>query len=197
MNNKMNDLFSFQNDKKSVQTLIKENETLQSILNSLGEGVIVADSEGNFLYFNPIAEKILGLGSQDVELEEWSSVYGTYYPDKITIYPSEQLPLARAIKGETVLNELIFIKNPERPEGIFIEVSANPLRNSEGAIIGGMVIVRDVTKIKHAETAREQSEDRVKAQFRGIPIPTYVWKHQENDFLLIDTTLLNRHSSRK
>lgn len=186
MDKTINDLFSFQNDKKSVQTFIKENETLQSILTSLGEGVIVADSDGNFLYFNPTAEKILGLGSQNVDPEEWSAVYGTFYPDKVSKYPSEQLPLARAIKGESVSNELIFIKNPGRPEGVFIEVSANPLKNTEGAIIGGTVIVRDVTEIKQAETAQQQSEQRVKAQFKGIPIPTYVWKHQDNDFLLVD-----------
>lgn len=176
----------FQRSKKSVETLIKENEILESILNSLDEGVVVADNDGNFLTFNPIAEKILGIGSKNVAQTEWSSIYGTFYPDTVTIYPSEQLPLARAIKGENVTNELIFIKNPARPEGVFIEVTANPLRNKTGAIIGGTVIVRDVTKIKQAEIARQHSEERVKAQFSGFPIPTYVWKHSENDFILVD-----------
>ena len=182
----INHILNSQNGKKSVDTLIKENETLQSILNSLSEGVIVANKDGIFLYFNPVAESILGIGLQNINSEEWASVYGTYYPDKVTPYLSEQLPLARAIKGEQVTNELIFVKNPARPEGVFIEVSANPLIDKKGRCIGGTVIVRDVTEVKHAEMMQKQSEERVKAQFKGFPIPTYVWKHQDNDFILID-----------
>ena len=182
----INNLINSLNGKKSVQTLIKENETLQSILNSLGEGVIVADPDGNFVYFNPTAENILGIGSKDVDTTEWSSVYGTYYPDKVTPYPSEQLPLARAIRGEKVSNEPIFIRNPQRPEGVYIEVSASPLMDTKGAVNGGTVIVRDISKIKQAEKAQKHSEERVKSQFKGFPIPTYVWQHKENDFVLVD-----------
>lgn len=182
----INNLFNFQNVEKSVQTLIKENETLQSILNSLNEGVIVADKDGNFIYFNSVAENILGIGLQNVDQQEWATVYGTYYPDKFTPYPSDQLPLARAIKGEEVTHELIFIRNPRRPEGTFIEVSASPLRDANGALNGGTVIVRDISKIKEAEGAQKQSEERVKAQFKGFPIPTYVWQYKEEDFVLVD-----------
>ena len=161
-------------------------QTLQSILNCLGEGVIVADKDGNFLYFNPVAENILGIGKKDVAQAEWASVYGTFYPDKVTPFPSERLPLARAIKGEEVSNELIFIRNPERQDGIFIEVSAFPLRDTSDALSGGAVILRDVTSIKQAEAAQNHSEERVKAQFKGFPIPTYVWQHNGGDFILVD-----------
>lgn len=182
----ISEIFNSPNGKKPVRTLIKESETLQSILNSLGEGVIVADKDGSFLYFNPVAENILGIGKKNVDQEEWASIYGTYYLDQLTPYPSDQLPLARAIKGEQVSNEPIFIRNPQRPEGIFIEVSASPLRDPNGQLNGGTVIVRDVSKIKQAEKAQEHSEERVKAQFKGFPIPTYVWQHQDKDFVLVD-----------
>jgi len=182
----ISEIFNSPNGKKPVRAVIKESETLQSILNSLGEGVIVADKDGSFLYFNPIAENILGIGSKNVDQDEWASIYGTYYLDQVTPYPSDQLPLARAIKGEQVSNEPIFIRNPLRPEGVFIEVSASPLRDPNGQLNGGTVIVRDVSKIKHAEKAQEHSEERVKAQFKGFPIPTYVWQHKNDDFVLVD-----------
>ena len=107
-------------------------------------------------------------------------------PDKVTPYPSENLPLARAIKGEEVIDDLLFIRNPVKSDGIFINVSASPLKDIKGRIIGGTVIFHDITENKRTETILRQSEERVKAQFKGIPIPTYVWQHGNNDFTLID-----------
>ncbi len=80
----------------------------------------------------------------------------------------------------------IFIQNPERPEGVLIEVSGRPLKDEAGNIAGGTVIIRDMTKIKDSERRQKQSEDRVKAQFKGFPIPTYVWQYHHNDFILVD-----------
>ncbi len=171
---------------QSIDRLIRDNETLQSIMNSLVEGLIIADNSGRFVYFNSMAESILGIGLVDALAAEWSSIYGTYYADRITLYPSAQLPLVRALQGETITNELIFIQNPQRPEGIFIEVSANPMRDNSGTIIGATAILRDVTSIKRAVAQQQQSELRVIAQFKGFPIPTYVWQHQDDDFLLVD-----------
>jgi twitching motility protein PilJ len=61
--------------------------------------VVVANREGRFLLFNPAAEEILGIGLQDVALPEWSSSYGCFYPDGVTPFPPERLPLARALLG--------------------------------------------------------------------------------------------------
>ncbi len=44
----------------------QQNETLETVINSLADGVIITDKEGNFLFFNPVAEKILGIGSRDI-----------------------------------------------------------------------------------------------------------------------------------
>lgn len=172
--------------KETIENLHQDLELLQAILNGLNEGVIVANREGRFLYFNPAAQQILGIGMQKVASEQWSVVYGVYYPDRKTIYPADQLPLARAIKGETVSNQLLYIRNQERPGGVFIEVSASPMRDEGGSLGGGIVIIRDVTAIKQAESAQKKSEARMKAQFKEFPIPTYIWQHQENDFVLVE-----------
>jgi PAS domain S-box-containing protein len=128
---------------------------LQATLDSLAEGVIISDEHGRLLFFNRVAQKILGIGLKDVSPAEWTSVYGCYYPDRVTPYPAEQLPLAQAIRGNKVTGELIFIRNPGRPQGAYIDVSANPLGGPDSSVRGGTVIFRDVTQTK-------QNEERLK-----------------------------------
>ena len=142
-------------------TFIDGKETLQAVLNSLTEGVIVADKNGGFLFFNPAAEKILGLGIRDIAQVDWTSVYGYYQKDQITPYPPEQLPLARAIRGEEVVAEPIFIKNPERPDGVWISMSASPLRIEKDLNDSGISVFRDITE-------RRQTTERLKRFASGL-----------------------------
>jgi PAS domain S-box-containing protein len=129
-----------------VLSLQDKSGFLFNILHSLTEGVIVADLRGRFLFFNPEAEKILGLGARDVGLAEWAFIYGCYFPDQVTPYLTEQLPLARAIRGEEIRDETIFIKNTARPAGVWISVNGRPLRDEKGTIFGGLVVFRDTTE---------------------------------------------------
>ena len=119
-------------------------------------------------FSNVSAQEILGIGSVDIELEDWNSVYGCYYPDTTTPFPSDQLPLAKAIQNQHVLNEIIFIQNEKRPKGVYINVSASPLQDKGGNITGGTVIFRDVTderfnerELKKLSSAVMQTADSV------------------------------------
>ncbi len=41
-------------------------------------------------------------------------------------------------------------------------------------------------RIKERTKELRQSEEKMRAQFKGIPVPTYIWQNKEDDFLLID-----------
>ena len=93
---------------------------LRHIIDSLAEGVVVANAEGRFLLFNPAAERILSQGLMDVPLAEWSSVYGCFRPDMATPFPADELPLARSLRGEVIDDCDIYIRRIGAPEGGWI-----------------------------------------------------------------------------
>jgi PAS domain S-box-containing protein len=149
---------------RSQRALETQTLMLQSVLDSMAEGLVAADETGKFILWNPAATRIVGLGAANVPPGEWNKHYGVYLPDTITPLPNEQNPLLRAIHGEVSTAE-IFLRNPELEEGVWIEISGGPLKGEDGATRGGVVAFRDVTKRKTDEQEirklNEELEERV------------------------------------
>ncbi len=106
----------------SRQALETQTLMLQSVLDSMAEGLVAADEQGKFLIWNRAAEKIVGHGPADLPTEEWSKHYGNYLPDEVTLFPTEQLPLVRAIHGEVPARYFCVIQRSPRAPGSRLEV---------------------------------------------------------------------------
>ena len=140
---------------KTMAALHNQKEVMEATFNSISDGIVVADAAGNFLYVNPSAQQIVGMGMTDRPQEEWAEIYGTYYPDRKTPMKTEDLPLIRAIfGGESTDEEDLFIRNQNRPDGVYIRVSGRPLLDGVGGVRGGVIIFRDVTEHLLADEAR-------------------------------------------
>ncbi|QEH35769.1 Phosphoserine phosphatase RsbU [Aquisphaera giovannonii] len=130
----------------------EKGRTLRSVLDGILEGVVVADRRGEVILWNRAAERLLGVDIRDVPPGRWPSHYGCFLPDRITPYPAGRFPLARAIRGETVQAEDMFLRNPSRPDGLWLQHSAVPLRDEAGGEpAGGVAVFRDVSEGKQAE----------------------------------------------
>lgn len=141
---------------------------LSLVMNSMSDGVVVTDSEGNFLLFNPVAENIIGLGAMDIIPDEWSQAYGLFFPDTKTPIDTDDLPLYRALKGNSVDNYKIFVRNRNHPNGIYINVDARPLYKGR-VLAGAVAIVRDITAAVEAHSALQRSEEQNRALINAIP----------------------------
>src|SRR5690606_36117086 len=148
---------------ESQQELQRQSGILRSILDSMADGVIVADQEGHFLLWNPAAERIIGIGQRDVSPEEWSWIYGCYLPDGETPCPSHELPLAKAIRGESVDGSVLYVRNPDVAGGDWISVNARPLRTTSGDLRGGVIVLRDITEGRAAQQELETREAKNRA----------------------------------
>jgi PAS domain S-box-containing protein len=138
--------------RKLVESKLAEtNQMLESIINSMSEGLVVADADGNLILFNAAAERILGMGPTDAATHEWPEIYGVFKTDTVTPWPSSELSILRASRGESLDNLEMFIRNSLTTDGAFINVSGRPLRDSNGELRGGLVVFRDVTEAKQAQ----------------------------------------------
>lgn len=125
-------------------------EVLEPVLDRLPIGVALVDEQGRFTYFNREAERLLATGPQDVPAEAWADVYGCFLPDRVTPFPADRMPLVRALAGEEVSGELMFVRNPRQAEGVWIRISARPLPLQPGQAQAAVAVFADVTAQRRA-----------------------------------------------
>ena len=149
---------------ETIDHLRKQAQLMETVFNSVSDGVVVTGKDGEFLFVNPKAESIVGMGSTDIPTDQWGETYGTFYADRKTPVPSEELPLLRAMHGEVTDDVELFIRNRERPEGVCISVSGRPLQDETGTIEGGVIVLRDITGLKTTESELRQTVGRLQEQ---------------------------------
>ena len=145
---------------RSGQALEIQTLTLRSVLDSMSEGLVVADEQGKFTIWNPAAESIIGLGPTKLPSEAWPAHYGFFLPDTVTPLLPQQDPLIRALHGEVCTAEM-FVRNPKTPAGVWIEASASPLIDKNGIAHGGVTAFRDITQRKADEREIRQLNDEL------------------------------------
>lgn len=133
----------------------QENENrLRQFLEAMPIGVAVLDAEGKPYYINQKAEEIFGKGVvPGTTAEELSEVYQLYKSGTNQEYPVEDLPIVRALKGESVTSEDLEIH--QNGKIIPLEVSATPIYDSQGKIVFAINTMQDITERKQAEAERQ------------------------------------------
>ena len=76
----------------------------------------------------------------------------SFYPMKKRLTLRSQLPIARVLRGEMPDHVEMFLSNPSTmQQGMYLNVSARPLYDAQGTLIGGVSVSRDVTELKQTE----------------------------------------------
>jgi PAS domain S-box-containing protein len=107
-----------------------------TILNSIPVALVETDTAGRFVFANKAAHALLGRKDAElIGLRFHSATWGITYPDGKLI-PPDLLPAARALRGQTVKGFQHLIVNPNSRKRILVSVTAMPVTNDLGEVIG-------------------------------------------------------------
>jgi PAS domain S-box-containing protein len=141
---------------------------LDQVLNSMQEGLIAITNSGQFLMFNQAAAKLLPLDGPSMPLRQWPAHFGLYKPDGTTLYLAEELPLSRAMHGESGRPQLLFVRNSLVPEGRLLQASAQAIRGEDGAVSGGLVVFTDVTELQRLQAEQAAQFEQLRETQRKL-----------------------------
>jgi K+-sensing histidine kinase KdpD len=140
--------------RKQQQHIEDQHLLHNSILSNMCEGVVVVDLQHTYQYFNPAAEQILGIvATKDVPIA-WPLSHGVFHPDTMQAYEVNDYPVMQALNGTRIDDAVLYIRHAQRPEGLYINVSARPITNKLGTIVGAVAVQRDVSEKRRASQAQ-------------------------------------------
>lgn len=149
-------------------TLMKEERNRFEItLGSIGDAVVAVDVNQRVTFMNHVAEALTGWTAVEAVEQPLSDVMRLVNQGTRTDLEN---PAIQALSQGTVVglsdDALLLAKDGfERP----VEDSAAPIRDSQGRIIGVVIVFRDVTNRRLAEEAIRQSERNFRTMADSIP----------------------------
>src|SRR5918998_3237364 len=132
------------------EALRDQKVLLETILGQAADAIIVCDERGRFTFANAAAKEMALMDPEGTTLECTPEVWGVaHFPDGRPV-PLEEWSISRALRNETTVGRE---KRMIRPDGDHCDVliSAAPLKNVEGEIVGAVAGLLDITERKRAE----------------------------------------------
>lgn len=133
-------------DKTALEANLRQSEErLQGILETMAEGVGIIDVNGQLVYANPMAQKILGLTLSEIEDRTYDDPRWQNLRLDGSPLPQEEHPMSVMMAtGRQVFDVEIGVQPPGK-ERLYISINAAPIFDEQGNLSGGIGTFMDVT----------------------------------------------------
>lgn len=132
--------------RRSDRALMQEKERAQVTLHSLSEAVIRADARGVIEYLNPVASRLTGWSTEEARGMKLGEVFSMVKED---VCESKLDIVSRIFAGtQHSTSSVDFVNAAKGGAQYCIEMTATPLLDDQGGLVGTVLVFRDVTEIR-------------------------------------------------
>ena len=181
--------FSDVTDRERSQVDLQQFETLVEIS---GDFIAIAALDGTVTYVNPAGRRLVGLDSAE-------RARGTRIRDFLT---DEGWRASTRVEQPAVREHGFWqgegtLRHFTTGEAIPVRISSYLVRHPEThAPVALATVQHDVSEEARVTADLVRSRERYEAQFRSLPVPTYVWRREDDDFVLMEWNAAAERASR-
>lgn len=137
-----------------VSSKLQRSETREALmLETIHDGLAIVDAHGRIVQWNPAAEQVLGLTSDEISGRtsfdpRWAAIHrdGTPWPD-------DRHPSMEAISTGKPVRDVVMGVHRPRASLVWLRVNSTPFVEPDGSISGALTSFADITRIIEAEQA--------------------------------------------
>lgn len=138
------------------KVLREQEENLRITLDSIADGVIVADYAGHITRMNPVAQELTGWNIMEAKGQPLTAIFHTADPQtrQPCPGPAERVLHDGVQSGQPT--ELLLLARDESARTV--SCSASPIRNERGVLVGVVLVLRDMTGRRRLEEQLRQAQ---------------------------------------
>jgi len=142
--------------KNAEALLFQEKERAHITLQSIGDGVITMNAEGDIQYLNPYAEQMVGCSSDSAVNKPFKNFLS--FSDAVSHVPLED-PVVKCLEAKEIIVFTDHIQAVRNDGTRFaVKLTVSPMRDLEGSIKGVVMVMHDVSEMwKMAEQLSYQA----------------------------------------
>ncbi|MFX1256923.1 MAG: PAS domain S-box protein [Promethearchaeota archaeon] len=189
--------------KEAEEKIRHSEERFRRLFETMAEGVVLINSDGQIIHANFAAERILGISRSEIEERNYIGPKWEIIRPDGTPMPADEMAGPRAMKEKRLIENIVMgVKRPDDTIS-WINVSAAPLMDETGSFFGVVGTFSDITEHKMAEEKLKESEKRYKHLAQELEmildhIPALVFfKDTENNFIRINKYQADAYNLRK
>ncbi|HSE54415.1 MAG TPA: SpoIIE family protein phosphatase [Nocardioidaceae bacterium] len=137
------------------------------LLHAIRLSVVATDTDGVITLVNEAATEVYAADTEEMLGRDVSQLLGSE-PDSASPFA-----LDAVLAGETWSGDL----NVRRPRGdtFLAAVSATPIRDGDGTVVGAVVVAEDMTEVRRAEAEAAASEQRLRLAHEAAALGSWHW----------------------